>query len=140
MYSKTKERTYLVRHYPNAHRGLDPKTSETQNPVVTRMTIAQWQSQHPGTDVRNYLVSNQLDADYDDAVDFAHEIAEASGLEWDAREDLKPEVIEYLMETVSHLNRTDKAARESYLKIQNLTQELRSRGFCINDIAAHYSS
>ena len=129
-------RTFLVRHYPTNRHHLNGHP--LQEPVIDRMTVGQWQHAHPGYDVRTYLVSHDLNADYDDALDLAQEIAHSAGEEWDAREDLKPEALEWLLESASELRTVKGQAREAFLQVANLSKTMATQGLTIADVASHF--
>ena len=134
------KRTFLVRHYPTQQdtnrRYLN--AGQFQEPVIDRVTVGQWQAAHPGYDVRTYLVSADLSADYDDAIALANEIAEAAGREWDAREDLKTEALEWLLEAASQLRTMVGQARETFMQIPNLSKNLGAQGLAIADVVTHF--
>ena len=134
------KRTFLVRHYPTQQdtnrRYLN--TGQFQEPVIDRVTVGQWQAVHPGYDVRAYLVSTDLSADYDDAIALANEIAEAAGREWDAREDLKTEALEWLLEAASQLRTMVGQARETFMQIPNLSKNMGAQGLAIADVVTHF--
>ena len=140
MYTPQPARTFLVRHYPtNGDSNRRHLTSrQLQDPVIDRMTVGQWQNAHPGYDVRTYLVSHDLSADYNDALDLAQEIAKSAGDEWDAREDLKPEALEWLLESASTLRTVKGQAREEFLQVASLSKTMATQGLTIADVASHF--
>ena len=133
-------RTFLVRHYPTHQEGdrRDLNTARLPEPVIDRVTVGQWQAAHPGYDVRTYQVSTDLKADYDDAIALAEEIAEAAGQEWDAREDLKPEALEWLLEAASELRTAAQHTRATFMQVPNLSKTMNAQGLGIADVATHF--
>ena len=139
MQPTNKERTFLVRHYPKetpVSQRINP--SEPAEPVVSHMTIRQWHTHRPGSDISTYLISEDRTADYDDAMDLAQSIADVAGYEWDARDDIKPDAIEWLLETAAHLRLKTDSDRRGFLTVPNLAKTLRKHGLSISDVASHY--
>ena len=107
-------------------------------PVVCHMTIRQWHQQRPGSDIRTYLVSSDHTADYDDAIDLAHSIATEAGYEWDAREDMKPEAVEWLLEAAAAFRLKSEPDKRGFLEITTLVKRMREHDLTISDVASHY--
>ena len=137
MQTHHEQRTFLVRYYTK-HSEYDISQRPASFPIVTKMTVGQWQKKRPGRDIRDFLVSSDHRCDFADAVALAEEIAIAAGDEWDAREDIAVEAVEWLLETASQLRNLDQRRRKEFLQIPNLSLAMKRNGLAISDVVAHY--